>query len=95
MRRFLFVILGLALLGGAAYFAAGRFGMLPPGIGLPGTVAQRAPGAAPGVSAQRRNTDTGTSSVQTFEMALNVANVLVGILGIWMTMRGMRADRRS
>lgn len=94
MRKFLFVVLGLALLGGAVFFAAGRFGYLPPGVGLPGTVAQRTTGASPGAVGQRRN-DSGSNSLQTFEMAINVANVLVGILGIWMTMRGMRAERRS
>ena len=34
-------------------------------------------------------------TVPVFEMGINVANVLVGVLGIWMTMRGMRAEREA
>lgn len=91
MRKFALVVLGLALLAGALTFAAYRF--------LPGlqsssvSVASRSVQSAPTASARRP--EPGLSGFATFEMALNVANVLVGIIGIWLTMRGIRAERRA
>ncbi len=93
MRKFAYIVLGLALLAGALTFAAYRF--LP---GLQSTsvsVASRSVQSASPSAEARRRPEPGLSGLATFEMALNVANVIVGIIGIWLTMRGIRAERRA
>ncbi len=82
------IVLGLALVAGAIGFAGYRnfaTNTAPP--------SQSARSAAPSASAAKRTQNV--SGLQIFDMGLNIANVLVGVLGIWMTMRGMRAERRS
>jgi hypothetical protein len=108
MRKLGTIVLGLALIAGALAFAGYRYleaqkprtpqvaarGVAPTASptarSLPGT---SAPG--PAAEAARKAEREGLSGLQMFELGLNAANVLVGILGIWMTMRGIRAERRA
>ncbi|MEZ5854876.1 MAG: hypothetical protein R3D67_09095 [Hyphomicrobiaceae bacterium] len=85
MKKTATIILGLALLIGAIAFAGYRFS---------GANNASSSQAARNLSPSAKRTQT-MSGVQIFDMGLNIANVLVGVLGIWMTMRGMRAERRS
>lgn len=95
MRRFGMIVLGLALiLGSLALF--GYRQMLTSGspvFGPSGPSATRSvetSGAPPAASRSPARTEK-LSGLQIFEIALNVANVLVGLFGILLTFRGMRA----
>lgn len=99
MRKLGYVVLGLALLVGSLALAGYRH--LPQNASNSKSApisANRSIQAAPPAASQR-NPSGGQSQtlsgVQIFEMGLNMANVVVGLLGIWMTMRGFRAERRA
>lgn len=90
MRKLGYIVLGLAMLLGALSFAGYRHLDV---AGKSAPVATRSIQSAPSASGAQKN-DT-LSGMQVFELGLNIANVVVGILGIWMTMRGIRAERRA
>ncbi len=98
MRKFGYIVLGLALLVGALSVAGYRH-LLPQSASFSKSApvgANRSVSAPPAASPRGSKTDNQSlSGVQIFEMGLNVANVVVGLLGIWMTMRGFRAERRA
>ena len=89
MRKLGYIVLGLALLVGALSFAGYRH-ITPQHTAAPSASASRSVQSSP--SSGR---STSLSGVQLFEMGLNVANVVVGLLGIWLTIRGVRAERRA
>ena len=89
MRKLGYIVLGLALLVGALSFAGYRH-LTPQHTGAPSASASRSVHSSG--PASRTNSLSG---VQLFEMGLNAANVIVGILGIWLTVRGVRAERRA
>lgn len=92
------VVLGLALLAGALGFAGYRHlaSQQSTAVRTAPTSASRSIQTAPPPASARSKPDNQTlSGVQIFEMGLNVANVVVGLLGIWMTMRGFKAERRA
>jgi hypothetical protein len=93
-RGSLFV--GLVLLCGALTFAGYR-NLLPITSNQSkfSTPAPATRSISPQAGGSSSGSKSGLSGLQVFELGLNAANVLVGILGIWMTMRGMRAERRS
>ena len=93
MRRLLFVLLGLVLLGGAIGTFSYRWFVEPSR-----TTQVIRPGAAPSTrgatEAQRRDPrGQQVSAYNTFEIALNVANLVVGVVGIWLAVSGVRARR--
>ena len=90
-----YIVLGLALLVGALSFAGYRYSNLTSGTAGKVAPATRSVQSAPTAGAARKTTDDSLSGYQMFELGLNVANVVVGILGIWLTLRGIRAERRA
>lgn len=105
MRKFLYVVLGLVLLGGAA----GAFGMRYLGW-EPGAMLQRSDRdghrsfgreRGGGSSESRRWSDRGHnhggggSGWLTFATVLDVLNVIVGIIGIVLTISGLRMQRNA
>ncbi len=90
MRKGLQIVLGLALLLGALGFAGYRY-IAPQEYASKVSTASRKLDP----QASRGGKQETMSSFQMLELALNVANVLVGAMGIWFTMRGMRAERRA
>ncbi len=97
MRKLGYIVLGLALLVGALSFAGYRH--LPNGFSASKSVtSSNRTLQSPSQQNSQSNRSGGgqnLSSVQIFDMALNIANVVVGVLGIWMAMRGFRAERRA
>lgn len=96
MRKRWYVVLGLALLVGALSFAGYRHLPQSANTSKAAPAANRSVQLPSAQNSQRtRNDNSSLSGIQIFEMGLNIANVVVGVLGIWMTMRGFRAERRA
>ena len=97
MRKLGYLVLGLALLVGALSLAGYRH--LPNGFGASKSVTATNRSTSPQISQSAKSGgqsgNQSFSAVQIFDMGLNLANVVVGVLGIWMTMRGFRAERRA
>lgn len=100
MRKLLVVLLGLLLLAGAVGAFSYRWVIEPSRTAaqatrpLASSPQTRALPTAPSASASRQPApQQKVSAFNIFEIALNVANLLVGGIGIWLAMRGMRATR--
>jgi hypothetical protein len=104
MRKAFYVLLGLVLLGGAA----GTFGvrylgwepgaMLQSDRGGPGAFSrERGGGFAEGRrwSERGRGRDRGGSAWLSFATVLDVLNVVVGLIGIVLTISGLRMQRNA
>ena len=105
MRKFGFVLLGLMILG----LSVGAFGYRwfyepqqqgrvygAPKSQTRSLPADRSPSRSantPSRGGQTTTTTAATESWHLFEVALNIMNVVVGVLGIWMTMVGMRMQQ--
>ena len=104
MRKFGLLALGLVLLGAALGTFGYRWIYEPQRAAR---VVQQAPqGAARGLQGPadarqrpqggaQKQTQTQVSGFQVFEIALNVANVLVGLIGIWLAVRSVRGSPRG
>jgi hypothetical protein len=99
MKRTIGVILGLLLLAAsAAWFLSDLPGTVHETLATRGIVEEprtmvaeyRARGATPGGSAK-----SSGSSWETIKAGLDVANALIGIIGIYLTLRVLRAPRPS
>ncbi len=100
------VLLGILLAVGAFSFGGYRH-VYKPHFERSATSSQAKPGQVPAATrgvqpAQRpgpaggQTTSSGASSISTaqmFDWGLNIANLLVGVIGIGMAMRGMRSRR--
>jgi hypothetical protein len=103
MRKLALLALGLMLFSGAA----GAFAYRVLAAAPPSSVARAAasePAARAAMSPYERRVPFAQSPPtrprsaagwHTFETLLNVANVVVGVLGIWMTVIGMRLQRTA
>ena len=95
MRKLFLVLLGLIMFAGAATVFAYRW------VGTSWVASRSAspqPGArsaAPQAAPDRRVTRDRNSgqAFATFEILLNIANLLVGVVGIWLAISGMRMQR--
>ncbi|HRD76604.1 MAG TPA: hypothetical protein PK264_11790 [Hyphomicrobiaceae bacterium] len=109
MRKMLFVLLGLVLIGGAignfAYRSLysterARTALSAPSAGAPADRGRSYIPERPPTSRTTTGTPGSGGGLMSglwgnFEMVINILNVLVGILGIWMTMIGMRLQRQA
>lgn len=97
MRKLLFVLLGIAMLGGSLYAFNHRYEL----FGKPAVTANRDLAtrsaqpkdrpAAPGAQREARREQSSGPSWKLIDRALDVLNLVVGIFGIVLAVRGMRA----
>lgn len=90
MRKFLWVVAGLAVVLAAVAFATNRH-VFEPQRSVSVSSSQQAPAAG----ARRTVPSPTPSGWATFDTVVNVLNVVVGIAGIWMTFHGMRMQRAA
>ncbi len=108
MRKFGFVLLGLMVLGLSLGAFGYRWFYEPQQqgrvYGAPKSQTRSLPADRSGAPSRSANTPskggqttttatTATDSWHLFEVALNAMNVVVGLLGMWMTMVGMRMQQ--
>lgn len=98
MRKFFYILLGLILAGGAlATFGARQYGWQPPGMsrsdeGFSSRSFERRDSVRRDRSSRGRRDD---SSWLSFESIVDLLNILVGIVGIVLTISGMRMQRNA
>lgn len=99
MRKLLYILLGLILAGGAlATFGARQYGWQPPGMSRSQdgfssrSFDRRERNFRRDRSLRRRGDD---SSWLSFESIVDLLNILVGIVGIILTIGGMRMQRNA
>lgn len=94
MRKLILVMLGLLLLGGAVGAATYRY-VLSPEIQMRAKDARGFDSSyrtGPGPSTHRQ---PQLSALQIFDIVVNVLNVVVGVIGIYLTLTGLRLQRRA
>ena len=106
MRKILWVLLGLVIFAGAVSLAGYRHVYEPqhrarnaastPAAAPPATRGlQQTPPAVARAPATAPTTTTTAINWTSFETLVNIANLVVGLLGIYMTIAGMRMQRQA
>lgn len=95
MRKLMFVLFGIVLLGGSLYAFNHRYELIGrPGVTANRDVATRSAQPKDRPAAQRegaRREPSAAPSWKVVDRALDVLNLVVGVLGIFLAIRGMRA----
>lgn len=95
MSKFIWILLGLVLVGGAVALGGYRNFYEPNQRTRSVASAPSASRSAPPVSTQRAPQSASQGASLNFDTVVNVLNVVVGIVGIWMTFAGMRMQRQA
>ena len=104
MKKLMWVLLGLVFLGGAFSLGMYRHWWEPQQrTKITRSASQQAPTAssrgvttqAPAARAPQSGGSTTTSDALPVDTIINALNIVVGIMGIWMTWVGMRMQRQA
>lgn len=92
MRKFAYILLGLILVGGAIGMFTYR-NVLTSTRGTSITQSSRTVAPASRSADRASRPPSGMDAGRIFEIGLNVLNAVVGIVGIWVGIAGMRMGR--
>lgn len=110
MRKTMYILLGLLLVGGAIGLFVYRQSVLQEAMTIEQTAETEAAEPAPAPSTDRRaeqkerrqmrkaeriSSRRDAGNLRWFEMVLNVANIAVGLVGIWLAVAGTRMRREA
>jgi hypothetical protein len=100
VKKLLWVLLGMGLVGGAIFLATDRHYWDPQrstprySSTRPTVQTQRTPSTR-SAQAPASTTSANSGTTLSFDTVINILNVIVGVLGIWMTIHGMRMQRAA